>query len=501
MWHKKDYLLTQENLDRYFSFGKSVLKRLLQKENYPQALQVIETLCRTGYTYNFVTNFFDQELENALGKIATSVLPSDTPHKSFKNKAVLYDYFVLENRGFTQQYLKYLIDHAYDIVYVCHDHSQVDPANSIIRSLNAYNKARVISLNAPTILGKAQEFHRLIATERPAVVFVHTAPWEVYTPLVASSFNQSETKFYLLNITDHTFWPGIFCYENIIDFRYYGYYVNRYLKGKSPDNLYIVHTPSYEEESIPFEGFPEKVKGKIIGFGGGAYYKINDGAHVYVNLIFDLLRANKDFIFLFANVGGKEDLEPLIEAANLQERFILLGNRKDITAVFRNIDIMFNTFPYGGGLMLQYALMYQKPLVALWDGDMLHTRLDMVTDRKEDLENVVLDRAGFLKRSNELIEAVRMKKPNHQENASNPADHFDAELTAAIQQVHLSLPSQEQLKIDQTKTIAYHIKANHGGKAVSLNLNAQFTPALKGLPKGIQRAKNAYYRFVIKPIA
>ena len=60
---------------------------------------------------------------------------------------------------------------------------------------------------------------------------------------------------------------------------------------------------------------------------------------------------------------------PLIAKNNLSNRFVLLGNRTDISEVFKNIDIYIGTYPYIGGLMTQYAAINGKPILAYKDHD------------------------------------------------------------------------------------------------------------------------------------
>ena len=80
-------------------------------------------------------------------------------------------------------------------------------------------------------------------------------------------------------------------------------------------------------------------------------------------MVAHILEHNSDVLFFYAGDGDLSFLQKFITENHYEERMFLLGNRKDIDAVFKRCDMYLNTHPFGGGLMVQYAAINGKPIL------------------------------------------------------------------------------------------------------------------------------------------
>ena len=169
------------------------------------------------------------------------------------------------------------------------------------------------------------------------------------------------------------------CYESekldcSYEFRDYGATISVQKRNIEFDK--ILYAPFYPyHHTSDFQGFPVNVAGKIILLSGGAYYKIIDENDTFVRIIIRILKENPSSIFFFTGMGHYPQLLKLIKENSLQDRFILLGWRKDIEQLIERCDIYISTYPYSGGLMSQMAAMKSKPIIALNDGTFLCEKL------------------------------------------------------------------------------------------------------------------------------
>jgi len=184
------------------------------------------------------------------------------------------------------------------------------------------------------------------------------APWSSLSVVLWNSY-ENHIDRYFINLTDHAFWIGKNCFDYCIEFREYGYLLSR-------DYRNINHKKLLMQEFYPivkyskFLGFPNQTENKKIVFSGGAYYKILGFGNMFFKVLKSIIEKNENVVILFAGSGNSTELEKFIKNNKFEDRIILLGHRRDINEVVKHCDIYLNTFPVGGGLMLQYALLNNK---------------------------------------------------------------------------------------------------------------------------------------------
>ncbi|MBU2699038.1 hypothetical protein Ga0466249_000117 [Sporomusaceae bacterium BoRhaA] len=356
--------ITKKQVQNDFNKLKGWAKEYFSKEDYSQSLCMIETASKLMYTFNLV--YTDDDMEKMLTDIAFKVV-NNKPQKIKKSKnkkIVFYDYFAIDNRGLTQQYINALIDLQYEILFITYDDPNKTKSERIFMQLNEYKKAKIHSIKNKNYIEAANELFNVVNEYGASTVLLHTAPWDVTGILTWSLFEEVEK--YLINLTDHAFWLGKCCSDYILEFRSYGYNISRYYRN-IPDNKLIL-LPYYpiQDNMITFEGFPFDAKGKKIIFSGGALYKVY-GSNVFFNTIKYIVTKHKDTILLYAGSGNTKPFRDFIKINKLEDKVYLISERKDIAYIFKNCYFYLGTYPISGGLMTQYAVANKKIPLAYTD--------------------------------------------------------------------------------------------------------------------------------------
>jgi hypothetical protein len=356
--------ITKEMVQNDFSKLKDYAIKSYFKEEYSQSLCAIETASKLMYTFNIV--YTDDDLEKLLSNIAVKILSGEQKRctKSKDKRIIFYDYFAIDNRGLTRQYIKALIDLEYEILFITYDDSNMNKTKRIFSELNQYGKARIYIVKNKDFIKAAKELYDIINDFGASKALVHTAPWDVVGVLTWSYF--SEVRRYLVNLTDHAFWLGKCCSDYILEFRSYGYNISRKYRNISKDKLILLPYYPIQEKEIPFEGFPFDVRKKKVIFSGGSLYKVY-GSRIFFDTIKYIIQNHDDVIVLYAGSGNDKPFKDFIETNNLYGKVYLIKERKDITHIFERCHFYLGTYPIGGGLMTQYAVANKKVPVAYSD--------------------------------------------------------------------------------------------------------------------------------------
>ena len=369
-------------------------ERRFAKGEYSKSIKCIESAAYFQYLFN--DRYSDNRLNSILKDISSKLYPLNT-NSSNSNVVFFYESFCLDNRGLTQQYLDALVScNKYKIVLILECQIR-DSGQEIIQ----YCKSHDIEIKP--ILGnswheKADYLYNLIYKYKPAAAFFHLFP-SSYLPFI--SFEPYKNiKKYQINLTDHAFWLGssdFFDYS--YEFRDYGAIVSVEKRGFT--NNQIIINPYYPWQSnMKFQGFPVSTDGKIVVFSGGHPYKIEGDNGRYYEMVAHILDHNKDVIFFYAGDGDLYFLKKFISDNHYEERLFLLGNRKDIDAVFKRCDIYLNTHPFGGGLMVQYAAINGKPILVynspsfddlVCTKKMAHISFDTIEDFYKEADKLIDD--------------------------------------------------------------------------------------------------------------
>lgn len=351
-------MITKDTVQKHLSLFKIKAKKKFLKKKYKESFKYLELFAKLSYHYNI--KYTDNEAEALICQICKNILVVRNVEKK-SNRIVFYDSFAIDNRGLTQQYLRAIISWGSELLFITNTKIGAD----ITKELVAYPKAIVLNYNKNN-LNEYNQITKQIIEFCPEKVFLHFSPWDISGFCLWNSIKNVDR--FLINLTDHAFWLGKSCTDFILEFRRYGIYLSTKERGIPINKLLL--QPYYPIISKKkFQGFPFK-KDKIIAFAGSSFYKISGQNNLFLKLIKEVLIQNESLIFALAGSGNKRPITKFINENNLNERFFLLGNRSDISSVFENIDLYVNTFPMIGGLMSQYAAVYNKPIIGYTSEDL-----------------------------------------------------------------------------------------------------------------------------------
>lgn len=365
-------LYTRNSLDKVYNRIVSAALKSFSREDYEDSLKKINLAANLQYNVN--SRLTDERLEKLLKQLSESMSPSVVDYEPVPGKVLFYDYFGISNRGLTQQYLDALFQiKDLNLCYVL-EHEFNDKTENIIQLVKKQG-CNCYELKGQSYLEKIKALFEIISQEKPERILYHIAPSSP-VPLVAT-YPFKRIKKYLINITDHAFGLGdgsFFDYS--FEFREYGCKVS--LEKRNYDDSQLLLLPYYPwQEPCEFQGFPINTRGKVVLFSGAFMYKIEDAENTFFHIVRRILQANDNAIMLFAGGGDPQRLQRLINDYGFSKRFFILGNRTDISEVYKHIDIFVGTYPLGGGLMSQYASINAIPILAY---------------KTHDIENVVCNK-------------------------------------------------------------------------------------------------------------
>lgn len=351
-YHKKELNRVYNSILRHAEMSFS-------QHDVEAALCRVQLAAELQYIVNEI--FLDERLEHLLGLISVEIVGKKKDYKGKEGTVLFYDHYGLDNRGLTQQYLDalYQID-GISVVYVLENTANQKCENTL--RLVKEHGSKYYELGDGNYKEKIIKLCKIIEDESPSDVFLHISPSSPIPFTVLSAF--PTVRKILINITDHAFGiGGGRFYDYSFEFREYGAKISLEKRAFELKQLLLLPYYPWQEETT-FQGFPIPTDGKVVLFSGSYLYKIDDKENTFFNIIADILKANPNAVMFFAGGGDDGKLRGLIEKANLGKRFYLLGNRTDISSLFKHIDIYIGTYPLAGGLMTQYASINAKPILA-----------------------------------------------------------------------------------------------------------------------------------------
>jgi len=138
---------------------------------------------------------------------------------------------------------------------------------------------------------------------------------------------------------------------------------------------------------------------------------------MYFQAIKSILLANNNAILFIAGSGDDTFLNQFINNNKFEKRIFLLGHRKDINAIMKITDLYINTFPIGGGLMMQYALINNVPVISYASTELTFSDIETLYSNKDfkisfyDIESLVYEATMLLQNQEyNKIRRIKIKK-------------------------------------------------------------------------------------------
>ena len=399
-------MLTLEYAHKLLCKFKKKISLCIKNREYSDALMYINAAA--SIEYSFYISYRDNELEDYLKEISNSIEKKSFIKKDGR-KFIFLDMFSMDYCGLTQQYIDALIANRYEFLYI-HERDLFG-SNATILSGTLKNYSKAYLCQVPKYLSnleKAQWLYDTICDYGADKLLMHLYPHAAFECSALYALPKEIVK-YQINLTDHAFWLGHGCLDFSFEFRQFGCNVSINNRGLNPSQLLLL--PYYPiMKTNDFIGFPTTVDGKIVFFSGGNYYKIVDDDHTFFRLCVGILKQCPNAVLLFAGDGDDTILRQEIEEAQLTNRFLLIGHRKDILEVFKHTDVYINTYPFGGGLMCQFAAQCSLPIL-----NYKNNRIEEIVCQKGITHFTTFTEEDFVNEGIKLYKDVSYRKEKGQE--------------------------------------------------------------------------------------
>lgn len=342
---------------------KLTAREAVDKKQYKFALDSLSGLAYIAYSFGFYIT--DDEAEGILEEISTHIKKYEENDytKTGNHRCVMIDSLSEYHGGLTVQYLRAIKAAGWEVLYLSDTNLNQRHRANLRKELSSNPKLKAVSVpRSKRGLKRCQFMYNAIMDFNPENVFIHIAPHAAYPAAVCYALSK-QIKKYLINYTDHSFLLGTGCVDKSFEFTNYGVSYSWRFRHINESDMFMLPYYSFADDVV-FQGFPEVAKDKVVILSGGNYWKIIDEDDTYFKLVKVILDRCPQAVVLFAGAGNEEPVRTAIDKYHLDERFVLLGWRKDIAELFNHCDIYLSTYPYAGGLMSQFAARASKPILA-----------------------------------------------------------------------------------------------------------------------------------------
>lgn len=449
-------LTRKKTLEDFNRFKKCAYNSFFEKK-YENSLKFIRAGASLAYHLNFT--LYDDDFENLLANISKEILGENYSHSTINGRYVFYDFFGLDSRGLTQQYISALGSTSSDVLFIISNFNK-DRCKNIINQIKEYKNIELFIVEPQrSIVDNIKKIHDKIKDFKPEKAFLQLGPSDVVGVCVWDSL--PNTKRYLINITDHSFWIGKNCFDHIIEYREYGIYISSlYRKIPYEKILLLKYYPLVN--NTEFKGFPINTDGKKVIFSGGAYYKIYGEDDKFFKILKRILDENNDVIILFAGTGDDRPFRKFIIKNNFEDKIFLLGNRSDIDQVFIHSDIFISTYPISGGLMCMYAVAHNKLPIAFTDDTLPLNYIEPLFDNS-NIKITHTNLENFHNEVNEMLlnEKERKKRALKLSESIQTRNKFDEEFRTIIQNNYKPFYSEIKYNYDSNKLFDLYLNVEN----------------------------------------
>lgn len=430
MWHSL-------SVDEKIEAIKDRISKAVAKEQYDSALLLIKCLANILYGYNqyYKDDFLEEQMEILKGKLFGAL---DVPKRSAGgdgNSIFFYDGLGVDD-GLELIYVKGLVKAGYHVVYLVRESAK--GKFPMLQALLENSKAELLYI--PTGLSTLEECRAIYEAQNRADIkagFLYALPYDVAGVIAFMAAEKNYIR-YRINFADYAYWlGGNRASDYCIEYREFGALLSDYYRGIPREHIILQPYYPYIDRDKEFEGFPFPVeKEDFIIFSGGTLYKTVDGEeNLYYKMIEFCLDEFAHTKFWYAGNGEDRDA---VELNKLRQKyagrvFWSEEGRNDLFQVLQHVDLYVNTYPIGGGLMLQYAAAAGRvPLIYYRT---IESRTQTIIGQKE-LGIEFNDLEAWKKEIRRLITDEEYRKTKEQRvlQAAIDADKFERNLSMILEQ-------------------------------------------------------------------
>ncbi len=356
--------LTKEFLLQEYIANKNRALKYYKNGNLNSAINALTFSSKIAEAYPILREFCDDETESILLAIASKILnnshirPFDTDQNNevnSKKRVIFYNGQIIDSGALSEQYLYFFLEKGYSVLFIVPDMSNTVNGSKLLEFLYKEPNVEVFIPHEKSNVSKITAISHKIDQFNASHAFLHFLPAD--TIGFCSFVLKKHLKRNYIVHNDHTFWLGKACSDYFIEFRKFGYQLSQIRRQIDPSKLLLI--PLYPIfQNVSFQGFPFEREGKVVGFSAANLYKYyKDPELKLFHVIKELLIKHPDFIFCLAGYGNAEILNSFIKEYKLEDRFYYLAKRNDFYSLVGNVDILFESYPFKGGLTVLYAVL------------------------------------------------------------------------------------------------------------------------------------------------
>lgn len=351
-------MLSLELVNSIFEYIKNCLRNSLKNKDIDRSLSSIDCFANVA---QFVNSFLrDDYIEECLSDIS-QIYVNPIVIEGKKKRVVFYDQ-VGTTICLGLQYIRGLYENGYKIQYIF-EHPVRGITPLLLGELQKMN-VDILLLERhgnKKSLETIQSIMNCIENFSPEKIIIH-APCDGALACILLYAIKNIDRYRIVP-GDHHFYIGYNCIDYFFEFRDWG--IELALEHRKRNKEETLKLPFYPIVDIVdhFKGFPDVNSGCNIRFLlAGAAYKFNGSDFIFE--LSDWILSNYSNALIYYVGHDFERIHSFVSEKKCHDRFILLGYRDDFTSCVKNIDVLINSYPIGGGIVCQTAAFFRKPIVS-----------------------------------------------------------------------------------------------------------------------------------------
>ncbi len=423
------------DIDKKINIIRQKILKTAQKKQYESALLLIKCLANILFGYNqyYTDDFLEEQMQSLQEELLKTMNKPLRVVPNRKTSIFFYDGVGVDD-GLELIYIKGLLTADNHVVYLVRETAKGH--FPILQSwLQRYDAEIIYMPSGLSILEEYQYIYDVQNRSDIAAGFLYALPYDVSGVMAFMSAKGRYIR-YRIDFVDHAYWlGGIRAFDYCIEFRDFGAMISRYFRKIPKESIIMLPYYPYIDKKKEFAGFPFPIKeDDFIIFSGGTLYKtIDDKENLYYKMVEFCLHEFEHTKFWYSGSGEESDA---VELKKLQQKytgrvFWSEQGRTDLYQVLRHVDLYLNTYPVGGGLMLQYAVIAGRvPLIftrtiesrTLINQEKLGIEFNDFEAWKEEVKKLILD------------EDYRKNKEKKVANSCIDSDNFEKNLLKILKE-------------------------------------------------------------------